>query len=124
MSYEKDLEKRIEELEDKLQVYNRPKFIVLGYFNDDKFWIVRGFYGLHNAQKFIDRLVLDLKGSEIFLNDIIDDSSDHDIYEENKILLDKFHNKYGYSVFGGEEILLNGELPQYRVERLEFESLD
>lgn len=123
MNYEEELEKRIEELEDKIQTFNMPKFVVLGYYSDESFWIVRGFYGLSNAQKFIDRLVLDMKGSKIFLDDITPQSSNHEIYEENSKLLVKFYNKYGHAVFSGEEIMLNSELPKYRVERVEFDTI-
>lgn len=121
MNYEEELEKRIEHLEDKIQKFNMPKFVVLGYYTEDKYWMVRGFYGLSDAQKFIDRLILDMKGAKIFLDDITPNSSNHEIYTENLSLLRKFHKKFGYSVFGGEEIMLNSELPKYRVERIEFD---
>jgi len=103
-------------------------FIVLGSFDNDQYsinknpsWIVKGFYSLAKAQKFIDRLSLDLLDSHDYMNIEAAQVCDELVTEENTKMIDRFITKYGHNVFGGAVIMLNGDKPSYTVERIGFE---
>jgi len=108
------------------------KFIVLGRFQEDEGainqnieWIVRGFNSLESAQKFIDRLSLDLIDAREYVNLEVENGDSGGVVEENSKLLDRFYRKYGHMVFGNEQnVALNSDKFNYRVERVEFESVE
>jgi hypothetical protein len=128
MNYNNDLENRIEKLEEKVCNLSGPKFIVLGKIKEsvgvctiNSEWIVRGFYSLQAAQKFIDKLSLDLIDSSQYIDLEEENSIDEIVYEENGKLLDRFYRKYGPNVFGNSHVMLNCDKFVYWVERIEFE---
>lgn len=106
------------------------KYIVLGKVAEDDYamhnnveWIVKGFHSLESAQKFIDRLSLDLVDSKTYIDMEEDNGSSREVVlEENTKLVDRFLRKYGHNVFYGDtSIVLNKYKFLYRVERIEFE---
>lgn len=101
-------------------------FLVIGKSLEDSYdtscrdeWIVKGFTSLDLAQKFIDKLSIELLDSKEYINVI---NSPEEILQENETLLVRFYRKYGNNVFGNRDIMLGTDSFLYRVERSVIET--
>lgn len=127
--YIDDLEKRIEELENKINYLSGNKYLVLGKIKDgvdsstdQDWWVVKGFFSLKSSQKFIDRLYLDLIDAKDYIDAEKENNTDDEVYEENGKLIDRFFRKYGQNVFGNLDVMLNCDTFVYRVQQIPFEN--
>ena len=124
------LNEKIKELEYTVSLYVGPKYIVIGRPKPEngacsclKEWMVRGFFSLDDAQDFIDRLSLDLEDAKKYI-DLEEETHSFDmVCEENEKLLERFYSKFGTTVFGNGEVILNKDQFLYRVERIEFQDV-
>lgn len=101
-------------------------YIVIGFIESshgvvETQWLVKGFTSLELAQKYIDKLSLDLLDSRDYMSMQIEETGRGQLTnQENDNLVERFIFKYGQMVFGGMNVILDCEYPSYRVERISF----